>query len=98
MACKTLGAVQETPDKPIATYISTFRPMTVRVMGGTRRRIVHVDTLRGFEVPGMFVVFVCILAFRQSAHSVAVCEPIENPLNDLPQLGQVGTFKNPLDA
>jgi hypothetical protein len=30
---------------------------------------------------------------RQSRHSAATPDPIENPLNDLPQLGHVGMLK-----
>jgi len=34
IACTTLGSVQETPDKPIATYTITFTVMMVRVTSG----------------------------------------------------------------
>ena len=34
IACTTLGSVQETPDKPIATYTSTFTAMITRVTSG----------------------------------------------------------------
>ena len=45
---------------------------------------------RGFVaiVPGEGAVWA--LAARQSRHSVAEFAPIENPLNDFPQVGQVG--------
>ena len=45
---------------------------------------------RGFVaiVPGEGAVRA--LAARQSRHSVAEFAPIENPLNDFPQVGQVG--------
>jgi len=33
------------------------------------------------------------LAARHSRHSEATFDPIENPLNDLPQLGQVGMLE-----
>jgi hypothetical protein len=73
--------------------------MIARVTGGTRRKVIHADVRRTL-CPGttFLAAAVCIFALRQSAHSVAVCDPIENPLNDFPQLGQIGTPAIPLNA
>jgi hypothetical protein len=72
--------------------------MIARVTGGTRRKIIHAD-VRGPPCLGTTLLTeACIFAFRQSAHSVAVCDPIENPLNDFPQLGQMGTLAIPFNA
>jgi hypothetical protein len=98
IAFKTFGSVHDTPLNPIAKYTSTFKPMIARVTGGTRRKIIHAD-VRGTLCPGATsLAATCIFAFRQSAHSVAVCDPIENPLNDFPQLGQMGTPAIPFNA
>ena len=94
----TLGALHETPLKPIAKYTSTFKPMIARVTGGTLRKIIQADVC-GAVCPGTALLTAAgIFAFRQSAHSVAVCDPIEKPLNDFLQLGQMGTLAIPFSA
>jgi hypothetical protein len=45
---------------------------------------------RAREPGGMASAAVRALAARHSRHSDAELDPIENPLNDFPQLGQVG--------
>src|SRR5579863_10246352 len=98
IAFMTLGSVHDTPLKPIAKYTSTFRPMIARVTGGTLRKIIHADVRGAFSRGTTLLTAACIFAFRQSAHPVAVCDPIEYALNDFPQPGQMGTLANPFSA
>src|SRR5271155_6124794 len=89
IACSTLGSVQETPDKPIATYTSTFAAMITRVTGGrVCRKLAKMPRTR--ESGAMASAAVRALTARHSPHSDPGVDPIENPLKDLPQLGQVG--------
>src|SRR5580658_3733708 len=90
-ASTILGSVHDAPEIPIARYTRTFAAIIARVTGGARFRIAG----RGgdcamFEPAAAPAAWACAFAFRQSAHSVATFEPNENPLNVLPQLGQIG--------
>jgi hypothetical protein len=71
--------------------------MIARVTGGTLRKIIHADVCGAFCPGTALLTAACVFIFRQSAHSVTVCDPIEKPLNDFPQLGQMGTLVIPFN-
>jgi hypothetical protein len=72
--------------------------MIARVTGGTLRKIIRADVRVAFCLGTALLTAACSFAFRQSAHSVAVCDPIENSLNDFPHLGQMVTPAIPFHA